>query len=107
MCKSATFLLRWAGDSESPRFRYQRVSAGTGAWPLHVPFKEDVVNRIVVPGVTLPWSKTTFLLTLLLLCWPGPALLCVAEVVLRAKRGRERECLHQVLEQPLIFGISK
>lgn len=39
----------------------QRLSSGTGTWPLHLPFKEETVNGIVVPGIMLPWSKNSLL----------------------------------------------
>lgn len=80
-----------AGTSDSPRLRYQRAASGTGTWPLHLPFKEDTVNRIVVPGITLPQSKTTFLVKLLLLlCFPTPALRRLAEAALQMKQESER-----------------
>lgn len=79
-----------------------------GTWPLHLPFNEDVVNRIMVPGITLPESKTTFLVKLLLLlCFPPPALLWLAEAALQIVRERERVCSHQGLERPLLFRIGK
>ena len=90
LCETVTFKLGRAGTSDSPRFRYQRLSSGTGTWPLDLPFKEDIVNRVMVPGITLPWSKTTFLVKLLLLlCFPTPALLWLAKVALQMKCRRE------------------
>lgn len=65
-----------AGTSDSPRFRYQRLSPGTGTWPLHLPFKEETVGSWLLAlhraGAKLPsyWNCGCCSAFLLLL-YPG------------------------------------
>lgn len=67
-----TFLLRQTGlEHLTAAGLGTKDSPGAGPWPSGLPFKEDMADRITVPGVSLPRSTAARSVKLLLLfCSP-------------------------------------